>query len=668
MVHESESVVVAAASFVSTSPHPLFDPDWYREQNPDLRTDQISFGHYLSEGWRQGRSPHPLFSVQFYLEQRPDVHVGGDEPLTHFIVRGWKEGANPHPQFDVAFYLSQSPDLGLSDPLTHFITVGREAGLLPNRIAEAGLQKRIQFDKLDIVPRRHPRIGPAQSWCIMTTPHTIFIAHLIAQRLRFHGWTVEIRTTPPTEFIHDMYFVICPQMFSVLPPGERRISFQMEQSVSSRWFNDEYFNILENSKAVLDYSLSNIEFLEKNGIAYPMVYYIPIGALEQYLDFSYLDKKICDVLFYGDAASSPRRRRMLDIAKKHFNVRLCSEVFGPDMWEAIRGARVVLNIHYYENALLEMPRIQECLSLGVPVVSEAAHDQSNYPEISEVVRYFNENDEQSMVLAIEKALRDPISVTKIEDAVAAGARRFEFMFDRFLLAENFLEYNEVFKDSFKHLGGAAKIVLSMPETIARRRAYEAEPAKGFTIFDGLRKRPGWVGCGLSYTSLGQYAIAHNIGRLTVIEDDVLLPSDFEEKMHTVNAYLDSQNGNWDVFSGLMASLHDDIVVTKSELFFGMRFLTINKMMSAVCNIYNIRTLDMLAKWDWSDLDDQKNTIDKYLERQNNLRVIVAMPFLAGHREEVNSTLWGFQNTTYREMISDSQRRLQELANRSMRLT
>ncbi len=116
------------------SPHPLFDPEWYRDQNPDLKPEQITFGHYLSEGWRQMRSPHPLFDVEYYLLQRQDVSDVGTEPLTHFTTRGWVDGTNPHKLFEVSFYLRQLPVLGGSDPLTHFVTIGRRLGLSPSKL------------------------------------------------------------------------------------------------------------------------------------------------------------------------------------------------------------------------------------------------------------------------------------------------------------------------------------------------------------------------------------------------------------------------------------------------------------------------------------------------------------------------------------------------------
>lgn len=117
---------------VQVAPHPLFDPEWYRQQNPDLAPRDIGFSHYASQGWRRLLSPHPLFSVEYYFRQRPDVAEAGVEPLSHYVEQGWREGVNPHPLFDTGFYLSQCANLMGVDPLTHYLTIGCEAGLKPN--------------------------------------------------------------------------------------------------------------------------------------------------------------------------------------------------------------------------------------------------------------------------------------------------------------------------------------------------------------------------------------------------------------------------------------------------------------------------------------------------------------------------------------------------------
>ena len=495
-------------------------------------------------------------------------------------------------------------------------------------------------------------------WGIMSTPHTLFIAQLIADRLREHGWKVDIVTDPLEDFFHNWYVVICPQMFKKIPPGEKRIVFQMEQSVSSRWINKNYIKILENSLAMFEYSLCNIEFFAQKGIAYPHVHYLPIGASANYGKPLLFGEKKFDVLFYGDFKSSSRRRKMLKALTQQFNVRVVSEVFGHDMLSVIRQARVVVNLHYYENALLEMPRIQECLSLGIPVISEASQDQDDYPELAGAVRFFEAGSIPAMLDMVKASLIDPVSPETIKLSVSLSAERFAFMFDRFLVSMGFLPASHVSHMNLPLPNEVDLVAISLPETIARRRIFETESPCGCSVFEGIRRRPGWVGCGLSYSALAQHAIRQGKSSLNIMEDDVLFPPDFEDKMAIVHDFLNARVGKWDIFSGLIASLHPDTKILSTEVYKGITFVIIDKMTSMVFNIYNEKALRLLAAWDPENLDPTTNTIDRFLEGQSSLRVVVALPFLVGHRENVYSTLWGFQNTQYRDMIACSEKKLQ----------
>ena len=497
-------------------------------------------------------------------------------------------------------------------------------------------------------------------WGIMATQHTLFVAHLAANHLQARGYQVEVMTEVPPRFHDDFYLVICPQMFKKIPLGGKRIVFQMEQSVSSRWFTTTYVKTLNNSLAVLDYALVNIDFMARNGIVYPQVHYLPVGASANYGHPVRASEKSCDVLFYGDSNRSPRRQEMISALKQHFNVRVVSEVFGPDMLEAIRQARLVINLHYYEDGLLEMPRIQECLSLGTSVVSESAQDQEDYPELMGVVRFFEQGSIPSMISAVKAALEEPVPTAKIAASVEQSAQRFEFMFDRFLVAIGFLPASHVSQMSLPLPGFADRVAISLPETTARRQVFKTGQPARCAVFDGIRRRPGWVGCGLSYRALAQHAMKHGIRRLTVMEDDVLLPPDFEIKITTVHEFLDTRSGDWDVFVGVISALHPDAQIISVEVFKEITFVTINKMTSTVFNIYSEKVLSLLASWDHENLDAASNTIDRFLERQVDLRVVVTLPFFVGHREESYSTLWGFQNTHYNKMIENSEQSLKNM--------
>ena len=494
-------------------------------------------------------------------------------------------------------------------------------------------------------------------WGIMTPGHTSFVAFIISEQLKLHGWSVEILSESPQNYNHDYYIVIAHHIYKSLPPGEKRIVFQLEQSVSSRWFTKEYLEVIKNSLCVLDYSLNNIKFLADQGIAYPLVHYLPIGININYgqnIDECYGKKY--DVLFYGDSLSSERRRIMLDALKEKFDVFVINNMFGDDMVKVIRQSKVVVNIHYYENAILEMPRIQECLSLGVNVVSESTNDQSDYPEICDSVLFFESGSIDSMLSAVGKALQ--IENSNISISQDISAKKFKFLFDRFLIAIGLLPTTQIECVSLPISSNSNVFGLSMPETISRRLIFQETKPNYCEIFDGFRRSPGWVGCGLSYAALANHALKNNIKHITIMEDDVILPNNFDSDFKLINEFLESISGEWDVFSGLIAVLHPDAKIISVKKYQGKIFITIDKMTSTVFNIYAQDALEMFSMWDSTNLDPIENTIDKYLESQKSIKVVTTLPYFVGHREEVISTLWNFQNSQYNELIEKSEILLQ----------
>ncbi|MGQ4272795.1 hypothetical protein [Terrihabitans sp. B22-R8] len=251
------------------------------------------------------------------------------------------------------------------------------------------------------------KFANAHSIDIMTPAHTLYVAHLLQNRLEALNFKANILTGPPEKYEADLYFAICPQMFSDLPPREKLICFQMEQSVSSRWFTADYFNILKDGLAVADYSRRNAAFLDRKGIAPSSIYHLPVAYIPDYpkwLGDPELKSSGCDVLFYGDDRI-PRRRKILSQLQRKFDLRVIRNVFGEDLRQAIRGARVVLNVHYYEDALLETTRIYESLSLNARVVSEEGSDQSEHAELNSVVDFVPKGDVDAMIAAIERLLR-----------------------------------------------------------------------------------------------------------------------------------------------------------------------------------------------------------------------------------------------------------------------
>lgn len=495
---------------------------------------------------------------------------------------------------------------------------------------------------------------------ILTTRHCCYIARLLQHSLKQAGIASFIIFEEPLKGYRRMpHFVICPQMFKRLP--DLYIAVQMEQSVSSRWFNRKYLEILEHSFAVLDYSLLNIEFLQKKGLSMKQLYYMPIDFLPGEVAKE-PEEKLYDVLFYGDV-NNERRKRFIAEIEKHYQVKVINNLFGEELYAELRRARIVLNIHYYENALLETTRIYECLSLkSCLVISEKSQDLPEYEGLEELVDFVDIDDTAQMISRIDFWLKDlPALERKLAqnaELLAKRENKFEYYFCRFLLANDLMDFDEFYRlngDNIRFAGD--RICLGLPESYERKREFAADNAYGFEYFPGLRHRIGWVGCGMSYKFIIKKAAEQGLGQVAVCEDDVLFPEGFKARLAVVESYLKERTDGWHVFSGLIADGSDETAVEGIEEFGGEEFISVNRMVSMVFNIYHRDFYEYLLRWDEGCRTAETNTIDRFLERQDGLKILTTLPFLTGHKEELYSTLWGAKNKIYTDLIAGSSKLL-----------
>ena len=495
---------------------------------------------------------------------------------------------------------------------------------------------------------------------ILTNPHTLFVAHLIDNKLRDSGFHTEIiANLSISSFTDNVYIVICPQMFTALPANY--FAFQMEQSIHSRWFTEEYFTILKNSIATLDYSLDNINFLQKNEIEYRQTFYLPISYFHNYkkylvsngVKFPKKQQEKYDVLFYGDEHCE-RRKLFLNALKTRFKVKIISNLFSEQLYPYLLSAKVVVNIHYYEDALLETTRIYECLSLDVPVISEMSSNINEYQGIEKQVIFTPINNIEAMIDSVDKLINTRGSVAKHTKNIKKEIKEktnFTYFFNRLLLAYDLINYTEFYRkvDNYptsiteNNVGNC----LTLPETRERQINFiKQKNSSDFSFYNGLRHQLGWIGCGLSYKDMINRAKDANLEYVIICEDDVEFYEDFEEQLALVLDYLKTTKKEWHIFSGFIAIVHNDTQVSHIEIYQEQEFIHIDKMISAVFNIYHNTVFDRILAWDETDHNDQTNTIDKFIESSGDLKVITTLPFLVGHHEEMKSTLWGFTNGTY----------------------
>ncbi|MBZ9888583.1 hypothetical protein LB559_11575 [Mesorhizobium sp. BR1-1-3] len=527
----------------------------------------------------------------------------------------------------------------------------------PHRVARivANKTKRI------LVGSNLPSVAPAFSeigCLIVTPPHTAHLANLYAELLRECGFAVTVSDSLEHQAAYQHLFVFCPNVFNDIRPGY--FAVQMEQCVSSRWFNDDYIAKLTQASVIIDYSIENIAFLRDIGFPLNKVFHVPVGTSSAGIAESSYEERDIDVLFYGDIHCD-RRKIILDQLSNEFSIRIESNLFGPPLHALVRRSKAVLNIHYYEDALLETTRLCECLSLGTPIVSETSTDANQMALFDGAVEFAPADKPKELADALRKVLSPKIWQSMTQAAAQIRTDRhalFKRQFFRFLYAQNMIGLNDLTAVVLPTVpqspaDGIPRICLTLSETPDRTLAFNLMPqASQFQKFDGIRHNPGWIGCGLSYKTIMQAAKERDWNRLVICEDDVCFPQDFDRRNRAVEEYLLENDGKWDVFSGFMADIGDDVKIIKVEEKDGVQFIWLDRCISFVYNVYSSRAIEEICEWSQTNTEFS-NTIDRYLESKK-LRVIMAYPYLVGHAEELHSTLWGFKNTQYQSLLDKSE--------------
>jgi hypothetical protein len=151
-----------------------------------------------------------------------------------------------------------------------------------------------------------------------------------------------------------------------IPPGS--IIYQLEQVCATRWMNDTYIRILR-SHIVWDFSAYNVSVLKNRFNV--RAHLCRIGGRVESTPPSKCTKDI-DVLFYG---SRNERRDVIIRQLKSRGIKVHDTgAWGDQLTQVIARSKVVLNVHYYPDAVLEIVRVSHAIESGANVVTEVGKD------------------------------------------------------------------------------------------------------------------------------------------------------------------------------------------------------------------------------------------------------------------------------------------------------
>uniref|UniRef100_A0A6C0ESK4 Uncharacterized protein n=1 Tax=viral metagenome TaxID=1070528 RepID=A0A6C0ESK4_9ZZZZ len=202
-----------------------------------------------------------------------------------------------------------------------------------------------------------------------------YISYILQNKLRTIGWKCNIIDKINYEENPNHYYlfmVITKDILSV----KKYIIYQLEQNVDNKLsihyqslYDTNVLNkIYKNSSLIIDYSEQNINTM-KLFVDYDIkLMNIPAtNVININQNVSTNTNKMYDIIFIG--CLNERRKNILDKLTK-YKILIANNTYGKDLELLCSKAKLCLNIHFYENAILERVRLNEIMSYGIQIISE----------------------------------------------------------------------------------------------------------------------------------------------------------------------------------------------------------------------------------------------------------------------------------------------------------
>ena len=247
---------------------------------------------------------------------------------------------------------------------------------------------------------------------IITGKQTECIAVMLKRALIERGYRCRVFSKPPAFRTNQLFIVFTPQIFKNLP--KYYCVYQVEQLTYDYVKTEHYYSLLENAIAIFDYSRVNYDILKEDDSIGRKLFYLPFDIDRNELEESvYENNKKYDVLFYG-ATSSERRKKYFEVIREQYDIKIINDLLEKRLKSELRKARIIVNIHYKDNAILESCRLCEVLSLGNSIViSETSIDKDLDEMFSPFVEFVPAADPRTMLVRIETVLKNEDRIPEI---------------------------------------------------------------------------------------------------------------------------------------------------------------------------------------------------------------------------------------------------------------
>jgi hypothetical protein len=192
-------------------------------------------------------------------------------------------------------------------------------------------------------------------------------------------------------FAPDRLNIVIGWHFLPQPPPAERFRYVICQTeilgFDAGWYGnrESHFHaaalpVLRGAAQIWDYSVENIEFLSRFGLA---ARHVPLGYHATLERIRHRAVKDVDVLFYG--STSPRRFEIVKRLESMCRTKGLFGVYGEARDEWIGRSRLVLNMHFHDNAaMMEQVRLSYLLANRCFVLTESC---TSNPYVGAVVEY-----------------------------------------------------------------------------------------------------------------------------------------------------------------------------------------------------------------------------------------------------------------------------------------
>lgn len=230
---------------------------------------------------------------------------------------------------------------------------------------------------------------------IFTTKYGYYIS-LALQYLLFKNFIISEIIYEIDSSKKNLHIILFSQKVKVFP--KNYIIYQLEQKDISNWVDKKYELSILFSKKTWDYSQSNIDKFPS--IIGEKMLFVPIPMIP----YNYINTTIdlnntpCnDILFYG-SINNIRKKKLLYLQSKlkehRYYIKILNNKYGPELFQNIINSKIIINIHFYEDAILETCRMNEILSCNRLIISEKSNpiDNINYLLFKEKIVFVDDID------------------------------------------------------------------------------------------------------------------------------------------------------------------------------------------------------------------------------------------------------------------------------------